>query len=177
MEENGALRASTHESLRMHDNNRIFDVEALRMAIQVLGFILFIPGLIYLVLGIAAIFVNSDYGPEDYRTYLWITQITGIVSAAGAMVVGYLLLRIARRRLAYSVGEIFYPAVTAIGAYLVLLAAVRVMNPIVFHYFAIGDWYPYAAFSVAILGVHQLPYFIGGILFIMIGMRQYPIRR
>jgi len=177
MEEIGAIRESVDENLQKHGNGIVSDAEAFRTAILVVGFILFIPGLIYLALGIGSMFTSSSFGPEDYRTYLRITQITGIASMVGAVVVGYLLLRIARKRLVYSVGEMLYPAVVAVGAYLVLLAAVRFMDPIVFHYLAIGDWYPYATFSAVVSGLHQLPYFVGGGLLIMIGRHRYPIRR
>lgn len=177
MQDTGVLREPTHESLQKHDNGRISDAEALRTAILVVGFILFIPGLVYLVFGIAAIVTSSSYGPEDYRTYLRATQIIGITSTVGAILIGYILLRIARKRLVYSAREMLYPAVAAIGAYLVLLAAVKVMNPIIFHYLVLGDWYHYAAFSAVISGLHQLPYFIGGVLLIMIGKHRYPIRR
>jgi uncharacterized membrane protein YeaQ/YmgE (transglycosylase-associated protein family) len=103
--------------------------------------------------------------------------IIGIVSVVGAMAAGYLLLRTARKRPVYSVGEMFYPAVAIIGAYLVLLATVQVVNPIVFHCSVIGDLSLYAAISAAFSGLYLLPQFVGGALLIMIGKHQYPIRR
>jgi uncharacterized membrane protein YeaQ/YmgE (transglycosylase-associated protein family) len=177
MEETEAFREPADESLQKHHNGRLSDAEALRTVILVVGFILFIPALVSLILGVASVLTRPDYGPEDYRTYLWMTQIIGIVSVVGAMAAGYLLLRIARKRPVYSVGEMFYPAVAIIGAYLVLLATVQVVNPIIFHYCFIGDFSLYAASSAAFSGLYLLPQFVGGALLIMIGKHQYPIRR
>lgn len=177
MEETGTLREPTHESLQKRNNGRISDAEALRTVILVVGFILLIPGLISLISGVAAVLTSPDYGSEDYRTYLRTMQIIGLVSVVGAIVLGYLLLRIARKRPVYSVGEMFYPAVTVTGAYLVLLATVRMMTPIVFHYSIIGDLSPAVVISVVISGLYLLPLFVGGTLLIMIGQHQYPVPR
>jgi hypothetical protein len=178
MEEIEALREPADESAQKHHNGRISDAEALRTVILVVGFILLIPGIFSLILGVASVLTRPDYGPEDYRTYLWMTQIIGIVSVAGAIVVGYLLLRIARKRPVYSVGEMLYPAVAIIGAYLVLLATVQVVNPIIFHYSILGDLPLHVVFSsVAFSGLFLLPLVVGGALLIMIGKHQYPIRR
>lgn len=182
MEDAGAHQEPIRESTQKSGTTSPSDAEAFRTVILVVGFVLLIPGLIALVLYLVWMVMGADSGTDDYLTYLWVTYLIGAVSMVGAVIAGFLLVRIARKRIVYSVGEMLYPAAVVVGAYMVLLAAARFLIPIVSHYVLVVDFVGHVNWSIVYWsaitpGLLQLPYFVGGLLLIIIGKHRYPPRR
>jgi len=161
-----------HESIQKSGDASQSDAVALRTAILVIGFILFIPGLVYLAIALAEILSGSGYRTEDHYSIALVGGVFGAIHGAALVVVGYLLLRIARRKFVYSVREMLYPALIVAGAYMVVQAALGFVHPIVVFYVLIEEIH----WSMALTLPFSLPYFVGGLLLVMIGLHRYPSR-
>jgi hypothetical protein len=149
------------------------EAEALRTAVLVVGFVLLIPSVVLLVFAVLSVLTFGDYGSNDFRRYVWISYIAAVAGMAAAAVFGYFLVRVARKRLVYSVREVLYPALVIIGAYMMLRATIVVVETTAFMFVRIEIW----GWGMAISALYQVPYIIGGLLLAMIGMHKFPRNR
>lgn len=145
------------------------EAKALRTAVLVVGYVLLVPSMILLVLAALEILANSSVsGSEDVRTYLWVSYVTGALDMAVALVIGFLMVRVGRKRLFYTVSDILYPSLVIVGAYMLLIAAVRILSRTLYTTLVVG-WNP----GMAILSMYQVPFIAGGLLLILIGRRKF----
>ncbi|UCE45479.1 MAG: hypothetical protein JSU93_00880 [Methanobacteriota archaeon] len=172
MEEMSSLARKTQELAIAAATEEQSEGEALRTAILVYGYILLVPGIV--LLGVSALTMMSlqDRESSDFQTFKWIFHITLMIGLAISAGSGYLLVRVARKKLVYHVRNLLYPALTIIGVYMIIMAVLAVA----------GSAAPYIAFgkisavSIAISSLYQLPYVIGGVLLTMIGIKRFPRR-
>lgn len=161
------------EDTPARDEGEFREADALRTAILVFGLVLLIPSLVLIVFAVGAAVSYPDYGSDYFRRIIWVSRVFTVAGMVGAAVVGYLLVRIAKRRLVYSVRDMLYPALVVVGAYLMLMATFRFLQPVVTSYAIIGIW----DWGMAISALFHVPYIVGGLLLVMIGRQKYPRKR
>ena len=164
--------SSTAGSLHDRIEKPAEEAKALRTAVIVMGYIFLVPSAILLVLTALVLLANPpDFGSDDMRRYVWVSYITSALGMVCALMIGFLLVRVAKRRLFYTIGDILYPSLVIVGVYLLLIAVVRVLSTTLQSALAVG-WNT----GMAVSYLYQVPFIVGGILLILIGKQKFALK-
>lgn len=173
MEGTGALAGSSTGLERSRAGQMPTEVEALRLALIVVGLMLIVPSVAYMALLAVSLATFDHPFSEDYSEYVLTVNLIGFVRNAGTAAIGFLLVWGSWRPAVPTVRGLLYPALVVIGTYLLFIGVMGIAMPVA-HLTAFDE--SLSLWALLLYTTVNLPEIIGGAVLVIIGAGGSPSR-